>query len=182
MDVKIRWIAMAAVAVLALPGTAWAHGTSGQSSAKNASKLCKALRAEMGTELFRTTYGTNHNGRNAHGKCVSKNRHAVKQLIAEAVAQCKAELGATQSSKGDDKPTGAERKALRACVKAKLRALLAERREAFESAATTCKTERQANPAAFREKYGTNENKRNAFGKCVSAAVKAQAPAPQPAA
>jgi hypothetical protein len=178
--VKIRWIAMAAVAVLALPGTAWADGTSGQSSTTNASKLCKALRAEMGTDLFRATYGTNHNKRNAHGKCVAKHRHAVKQLIADAVEQCKAELSAPQASKSDKGGTSEERKALRACVREKLRASLAERREAFESAAAKCKTERKADPAAFREKYGTNENKSNAFGKCVSATAKAQEPQPQP--
>ena len=35
------------------------------------------------------------------------------------------------------------------------------------------KTERKADPSAFREKYGTNKNKRNAFGKCVSKQAKA---------
>jgi hypothetical protein len=34
-------------------------------------------------------------------------------------------------------------------------------------------TERDAGPAAFKEKYGTNKNKKNAFGKCVSATAKA---------
>src|ERR1044072_5966789 len=42
------------------------------------------------------------------------------------------------------------------------------------SAAKACKTERKADPAAFREKYGTNKNKSNAFGKCVSTQAKAQ--------
>ena len=36
------------------------------------------------------------------------------------------------------------------------------------NAAKGCKTERKADPAAFRAKYGTSKNKRNAFGKCVS--------------
>ena len=31
-----------------------------------------------------------------------------------------------------------------------------------------CKAERKADRAAFAEKYGTNKNNRNAFGKCVS--------------
>jgi len=42
-------------------------------------------------------------------------------------------------------------------------------------AAKECKAERgttDATRAAFREKYGTNRNKKNAFGKCVSAAVR----------
>ncbi len=42
------------------------------------------------------------------------------------------------------------------------------------NAAKACKTERKADPAAFRAKYGTSKNKRNAFGKCVSKQAKAQ--------
>jgi hypothetical protein len=169
----IAVIAVIAVAVLAVPGVGFAHGDDGsQSTAKNASKVCKALRAQMGTELFRATYGTNHNRRNAHGKCVSKQRHGVKKLIIQAVSECKAQLGATQSSDGKGEDKSAKR-ALRECVKQKLRAMLAERREAFENAAKTCATERAADAAAFREKYGSNENDRNAFGKCVVKTVRA---------
>jgi uncharacterized membrane protein YdfJ with MMPL/SSD domain len=43
------------------------------------------------------------------------------------------------------------------------------------NAAKKCKAERAANPAAFTEKYGTNKNKKNAFGKCVSTAAKKKA-------
>jgi hypothetical protein len=38
---------------------------------KNAAKECAAERDEMGTEAFREEYGTNENGKNAFGKCVS---------------------------------------------------------------------------------------------------------------
>jgi hypothetical protein len=39
-----------------------------------------------------------------------------------------------------------------------------------QNAAQTCKAQRaQIGVAAFRQLYGTNKNKRNAFGKCVSA-------------
>jgi hypothetical protein len=44
----------------------------------------------------------------------------------------------------------------------------AEAQEARENAAKTCKAERAANPEAFKNTYGTNANKANAFGKCVS--------------
>jgi len=37
-----------------------------------------------------------------------------------------------------------------------------------DNAAKLCHAERSADSAAFTEKYGTNHNKRNAFGKCVS--------------
>ena len=39
---------------------------------------------------------------------------------------------------------------------------------------SSCQTERKADAAAFKAKYGTNKNKSNAFGKCVSAQAKAQ--------
>ena len=44
------------------------------------------------------------------------------------------------------------------------------------SAAKACATERggtAASRAAFTQKYGTNKNKNNAFGKCVSQKAKA---------
>ena len=41
-----------------------------------------------------------------------------------------------------------------------------------KSAAKTCATERKADADAFKAKYGTNANKSNAFGKCVSATAK----------
>jgi hypothetical protein len=41
---------------------------------RNAAKFCKADRAFLGEEAFREKYGTNRNGANAHGKCVSGKR------------------------------------------------------------------------------------------------------------
>jgi hypothetical protein len=39
----------------------------------------------------------------------------------------------------------------------------------LKNAAKQCKAERAADAAAFAQKYGTNKNGRNAYGKCVSA-------------
>ena len=51
-----------------------------------------------------------------------------------------------------------------ACVKAQ-----ADKQEAnTTNAAKTCKAERALGADAFKAKYGTNKNKANAFGKCVS--------------
>jgi hypothetical protein len=41
-----------------------------------------------------------------------------------------------------------------------------------KNAAKKCKAERKRDAAAFATKYGTNPNKSNAFGKCVSAQEK----------
>jgi hypothetical protein len=50
----------------------------------------------------------------------------------------------------------------------------AEEAEATENAAKKCKAERALGLEAFKNKYGTNANKANAFGKCVSKLAKAQ--------
>jgi hypothetical protein len=44
--------------------------------------------------------------------------------------------------------------------------------QATKNAAKACKAERALDPAAFKTNYGTNANKSNAFGKCVSGKVK----------
>jgi hypothetical protein len=55
-------------------------------------------------------------------------------------------------------------KAMRACVEKTVPVADA----AAKNAAQACKAERKADPAAFAEQYGTNANKKNAYGKCVS--------------
>ena len=42
----------------------------------------------------------------------------------------------------------------------------------LKNAAKTCKAERDADATAFAEKYGTNVNGKNAYGKCVSSKAK----------
>jgi hypothetical protein len=109
---------------------------------KNAAKECKAERADPDFaathdgKSFQEFYGTNKNGKNAYGKCVSQKAKAHKEAADEADKQ---EV------------------------------------QAFKNAAKQCKAE-QADPGfaaahggkSFEEFYGTNKNKRNAFGKCVS--------------
>jgi hypothetical protein len=108
----------------------------GEAAKRNASKECKAERAEIGDVAFAAKYGTGKKGRNAHGKCVSAK---ARQLEEEADAK-------------DDEQIDARKSAAKACA--------AERREIGRE--------------AFAEKHGTNENGRNAFGKCVSKTAKAQ--------
>jgi hypothetical protein len=43
-----------------------------------------------------------------------------------------------------------------------------EAKDAIKNASKECKAERAEDPEAFRTTYGTNENGKNAFGKCVS--------------
>ena len=58
------------------------------------------------------------------------------------------------------------------CVSQTRSELSAETADEIENAAKQCKAERKADPSAFASKYGTNANKRNAFGKCVSKTVR----------
>jgi hypothetical protein len=160
---KRAWILCVAIAVLAVPSVASASVS--RTDYKNAAKFCKALRADMGPTLFKQTYGTNKNKSNAFGKCVSKNAHTVDQIHSDAVKQCKAEREANGKGKGN---------AFGKCVSQKQRQLRSDKRDAIENAAKTCKTERSADRAAFAEKYGTTENDRNAFGKCVSKTVRTE--------
>jgi hypothetical protein len=160
---KKAWIAVAAVALVVLPGTAGAHRKG--PDVKNAAKYCKSLRAEMGVEAFRAAYG----GRpNAFGKCVSKRVHEVRDARKAARQACAEELGVKRfRPAGEDKPAKPG-KAFRDCVRAKTQADTSDDDEHVVNAAKLCKAEREQDEDAFRNKYGTNHNKRNAFGKCVS--------------
>jgi hypothetical protein len=109
---------------------------------KSAAKQCKA---ERGDENFAAThdgktfqqfYGTNKNGKNAYGKCVSTKAHELKAAEDQEDAQ----------------EVQAFKNAAQECA--------AERSDAGFPAGHDGKT--------FEEFYGTNRNKRNAFGKCVS--------------
>jgi hypothetical protein len=53
------------------------------------------------------------------------------------------------------------------CV-SRMRKASPAQRQALLNAAKICRAEQQANAGAFTARYGTNANKKNAFGKCVS--------------
>jgi hypothetical protein len=102
---------------------------------KNAARECREERGDTDAsrEAFREKYGTNANGSNAFGKCVSQKAKA-KRVEEDA----------------DDADEAEERK----------------------NAAQECDAERgetEESRKAFEQEHGTNGNKRNAFGKCVSA-------------
>ena len=78
-----KWFvaAAAAIAIVAIPAAIAASpskekqnsagAAQSQSFDGNAAKACKAERASLGVEAFNKKYGTNHNLKNAFGKCVS---------------------------------------------------------------------------------------------------------------
>jgi hypothetical protein len=67
--------------------------------------------------------------------------------------------------------------AMRDCIRANRDqggATIDEETDDFVNAAEQCRTERDADAAAFELAWGTNDNHRNAFGKCVSSTAKEQ--------
>lgn len=176
------------VVVLAVPASAVAKPSSDDRS--SAAQECRSERGDSAAtrEAFRVKYGTNHNGANAFGKCVStraRDEEQEQQTAAlNASKQCKAEaeqLGAEAfAAKYGSGKKGAN--AHGKCVSGKAKQLEAaadaedsEQIAARKSAAKTCAAERkEIGETAFAAKYGTNKSKRNAFGKCVSQTAKAQ--------
>ena len=77
----------------------------------NPAQACKELRDEMGSSAFRAAYGTNRNGANAFGKCVSKMarmkndaaRTAAVERIGDRAERCS---GRTATGKGKGKAKG----------------------------------------------------------------------------
>jgi hypothetical protein len=180
---RIGPIAVALAALLALSVSASAALS--PTDFKNASKFCKALKVEMNSTVsptaFKDTYGTNKNKSNAHGKCVSKFAKVQDKNQSNASQDCKTERGDTPDSVAafeEKYGTGKNKKnALGRCISQKTKATSQDQEDELVSAAKACKTERGSTDASrqtFRDKYGTNKNKRNAFGKCVSRHAKGE--------
>jgi ABC-type microcin C transport system permease subunit YejB len=99
-----------------------------------------------------------------------------------AAKKCKAERGTTEQSIAAFEAkygTNANKaNAFGKCVSALSKTKDQETTSAAEkNAAKKCKAERGTTPSsiqAFKDKYGTNANKANAFGKCVSKLAKEQ--------
>jgi hypothetical protein len=171
---KIRWLLVPLVVAMAFPASASALSPS---DFKNASKFCKALRAEMGLTAFRQAFGTSKNRRNAHGKCVSRHASTVDENESNAAQRCRDErqtLGeqAFREKYGTNKN---KHNAFGKCVSQQAEEGEDDLVRAFGEAAKDCRAERaDIGAEAFRNKYGTNKNKHNAFGKCVSKLARQQ--------
>jgi hypothetical protein len=154
---KSMKLALAGLAALAvLPATAPADPGGGQDRA-NGARACKTLRSTQ-PAVFASTYGTDAN---AFGKCVSAWAKAAHAARHAAEASCR-----PAPSRGKGKGKG---NAFGRCVAEETASALNTKVQATENAARICKAERDAiGGTAFKNKYGTNPNKANAFGKCVS--------------
>jgi hypothetical protein len=182
---KITLVAGLAL-ILVLPAVSVAKPTPDRGDKRAAAKECKTLRGQTDAtrEAFRTEFRT-------FGACVKA--HAADEAKEEqsahtnAARECREERGTTDETRAafnEKYGTNANNKnAFGKCVsqtaKAKEKAADAEdQQEAteFKNAAKTCDDERgdtDESRQAFADKYGTNANKKNAFGKCVSQTARA---------
>ena len=167
-----------ALAACAVPSAALAGETPNPKSPAN---QCRAERTAMGDTNFKNAYGTNANKSNAFGKCVAKHTASQGKNKANAARACRAErsdpnFAATHGGKTFDQFYGNSkgRAAFGRCVKSKADQATAAQQQARVNASRTCRAEQKTDPAAFKQKYGTNANKSNAFGKCVSAEARKQ--------
>jgi hypothetical protein len=168
------------VLALAIPAAAIADNTP-TPSAQDAQAACRAQRTAIGDAAFKQLYGTNANKSNAFGKCVSKASNSAQANDAAAVSTCKTaqsdpKFADSHSGKTFGQFYGTNKNGSNAfgkCVSATATDANHADQAATIAAAKSCKTEQAADRAAFAKKYGTNANKANAFGKCVSSKVKA---------
>jgi hypothetical protein len=168
-------VAICLALALALPAGALAKPHPDRGDRLAAKGECKTLRGRTDAthEAFRTQF------RN-FGACVrSTARDEAREeqnAHTNAAKECKAEREADPAAFMDTYGTNPnKRNAFGKCVskKASAKEAAADERDQqeadeFKNAAKECDAERDADPDAFATKYGTNENKRNAFGKCVS--------------
>ena len=91
----------------------------------NPAQACRTLRTEMGADAFRTAYGTNRNGANAFGRCVSAMarmktdtaRASAVMRIDAAAARCAKATVTTGKGKGKAKGNVKKQATLVVCLK-----------------------------------------------------------------
>jgi hypothetical protein len=174
-----RLLTIAALSVFVVPA-AFAVPPADQGSGPNPSQNCKEQLGVMGAANFKSTYAPTGKGKNAFGKCVSRQSQVAESNADNAAKACKTERGTTQATMDafNEKYAPADhpnkKNGFGKCVSSKAQETTEAQQEATLSAAKKCKAERKSNPAAFATTYGA---KKNAFGKCVSKNAK-EKPAP----
>ena len=170
----MRTMLLTLIAAAALAAPVAALADTAPTAATVANQFCKQQLATLKGD-FAKTYGTNATKSNAFGKCVSKIAKTQSQNADAAKNSCKTEQAADPEAFKNKYGTNKNKNnAFGKCVSAQAKAADQEDQSNTINAAKQCKAERKEDPAAFKDKYGTNKNKRNAFGKCVSAMAKAQ--------
>jgi hypothetical protein len=178
---KKTTVAISLVAVLVLPAGAAGQTKPDDVDERAAVSQCKSERGKTKAtrKAFKAKYGS-------MSRCVRQNAaeeaEERKDARTNAARECRAERDDIGAQEFAEKygTNGNNRNAFGKCVSAKAKAGKAEmdaedaqEAQDFKNAAKECAGERNSMGAdAFAEKYGTNRNNRNAFGKCVSGKVR----------
>jgi hypothetical protein len=157
---KKAWIALAAVALLAVPATAGAHGKKRNEALRSAVSYCKSLHDQMGSAAFSESYG----GSNALRRCVKERVQKLRAARKAAARSCRTQLKA-KSHKARRHGKGAR---YAKCVRERSRAETNNDDEGMLDAVKQCTAERDEDPAGFEDEYGSSEGDASAFGECVS--------------
>jgi hypothetical protein len=154
-----------------------------------AAQQCTAALHSMGVTSFKALYGDPPKGQHAMRNCQGKQHGSAATVVGNAAQQCKAEqadpnFAATHGGLTFDQFYGTnpnDRNSFGKCVSSKVQATEAQVQTNLQNAAQQCRAERsQIGDTAFTDKYGSNKNKKNAFGKCVSQIARTLPTTPAP--
>jgi hypothetical protein len=171
------------------------NGNSTPNPNQVAAQQCTTELHTMGVKAFKGLYGDQPKGQHAMRNCQRQHGKSATNVVNNAAQQCKAEQADPNFAAGHggmtfDQVYGTnhnQRNSFGKCVSGKAQAAEEQQQENLQNAAQQCRAERaDANFAAghdgksFTDFYGTNRNKKNAFGKCVSQKAKAMNTTPTP--
>ena len=163
------------------------NGNSTPNPNQVATQQCTGELHAMGVKAFKGLYGDPPKGQHAMRNCKRQHGKSAHTVINNAAQQCKVEQGdpnfaANHGGMMFDQFYGTnhnDHNAFGKCVSGKVPAVVAQQAENLQNAAQQCRAERSDPDFAashgeksFTDFYGTNRNKRNAFGKCVSGRAK----------
>ena len=159
-------LAVAVAAVLAPIAAVAAPPTQ---ATTNASKTCKALRANMGAQAFNATF-------RSLGACVSRVTPIEEQNVQSAESACRAEQNdptfpVTHGGKSFNAFYGQndnDKNAFGKCVSLKTQASHGVEQPALNPARSCRALKSTMGASTFAMAFGTNATHRNAFGKCAS--------------
>jgi hypothetical protein len=154
-----------------------------------AAHQCTTELHAMGVKAFKALYGDNApKYQHAMRNCQRQHGKSASNTVNNAAQQCKAEqadpnFATNHGGMTFDQFYGTnanDRNSFGKCVSSKVRSSEAQQDENTQNAAQQCRAER-GDPGfatahggkSFTDFYGTNKNKKNAFGKCVSQKAKA---------
>jgi len=165
------------------------NGNSTTNPNQVAAQQCTTELHAMGIKAFKGLYGDQPKGQHAMRNCQQQHGKSARIVANNAAQQCKAEqadpnFAAGHSGMTFDQFYGTnhnEKNSFGKCVSTKAQELQVQQEENLQNAAQQCRAERSDEDFAtshggksFTDFYGSNKNRKNAFGKCVSQKAKAQ--------